>query len=89
MTRDQEVIRGNDAKAILENEAYRAALAMARQQFVDDWLAAPTADTREAAHYAIKGLETFVRKLETILGRGHLAKRAIEHEAEAAARPGA
>ena len=81
-TIEQRIYNGDQARQVLENEAYAAAMADMRQEIIEQWKSAPARDQegRESLWQLLKLTEKFEAILKTSLETGMLAKDELVHK---------
>lgn len=87
-TIDQRIYDAEQARAVLDNEAYHWAIEKLKQEYVDAWLNSPakSADDRESLYLMVKMVDRMKGHLEQRLMDGKQAQLQREHEANQLAR---
>jgi hypothetical protein len=75
------------AAANLKNDpAFVASIRLAREKIVQQWVAAPTPEEREALWHQWHAVTRLVDGLDVVEGRGHMAQAALKQHADPAKR---
>lgn len=79
MTKEQEVERGRQAAAILENPAFKAAVDALESTYADDWKNTPAADAqgRERLYIALQVSRDFVAHLVAMVASGKISAQQL------------
>jgi hypothetical protein len=79
MTKEQEIERGRQAAAVLENPAYQAALDALETEYVRAWRdsPAPDAEGRERLFVALQVSRDFATHLNSMLVSGKISAQQI------------
>lgn len=82
MELEQEVSRGNLAKAVLDNPIYQEAFSQLREQILQEWVDSPIRDQegREKLWTSLKLLEKTKANLEQVMETGKLARLQIQDQ---------
>lgn len=80
MNQSQEIERGRQASAVLENPAFSEAFAALEKEITNQWKLSEKPDEREKLHLSL----TLLTRLESVLKRavqtGTVAQRIVERE---------
>ncbi|ALK96983.1 hypothetical protein AB595_04745 [Massilia sp. WF1] len=81
-TLEQRTYQGDQARLVLENEAFDRAFADIEQEHIEAWINAPARDVegRESLWKTVKLLHKLRSTLETAMTDGKLAKVELEHQ---------
>jgi predicted ArsR family transcriptional regulator len=81
-TLEQRIYDGNQAREVLDNEAFAAAFADIKQEINDQWAQSPARDHegREKLYQLLKLTDKLEATLRTSLETGKLAKLELEHQ---------
>ncbi|MFL9934233.1 hypothetical protein P0D88_34800 [Paraburkholderia sp. RL18-103-BIB-C] len=79
MTKEQEVERGRQAAAILENPAFREAVEALEKTYTDDWrnTPAPDAQGRERLYVALQVSRDFSAQLVSMIATGKISAQQL------------
>ena len=80
MSDEEDSRRGDLAKQVLENEAYRAAFTDIEQEIFKKWQDARNPQDREHLHRLNLALTMLQTTLESTMSRGVLARREMERK---------
>lgn len=69
------ILRGQRAKALLEDDMLRGAFTSAREKFTRQWEKAETVEARERCHALISALEEVEGQLRKVMDAGTLEQR--------------
>ncbi len=80
-TIEQRIYDGDQARQVLENEAFTAAFADTRQEIIDQWKNAPARDQegREKLWQLLKLTDRLEAHLRTSMETGTMAKLDLKH----------
>lgn len=75
MTKEEEVLRGNESRAILNNPLYQEAIMTLRGQMMEQFTKTThdQSDERDEVWRTMKVLDAIERQLESIMSTGKLA----------------
>lgn len=62
-TPDQEIALGKQAKLVLDDPAWKEAVAETEETFVQEWRSGETVEARETAYAGLKALSIVIKKL--------------------------
>lgn len=81
-TVEQRIYDGDQARAVLENEAFAQAFTDLKTEITDQWQNSPARDQsgREALWNLLKLADKLESTLRTSLETGHLAKLELQHQ---------
>lgn len=87
-TLEQRIYDGDQARQVLDNEAFAAAFADIKQELTDQWAQSPARDHegREKLYQLLKLTDKLEATLRSSLETGKLAKLELEHQRSLAAR---
>lgn len=79
MTKEQEVERGRQAAAILENPAFKEAVDALEKTYTDDWRNTPAADAqgRERLYVALQVSRDFMGHLVSMVASGKISAQQL------------
>lgn len=80
-----DVRRGEQAKALLDNEVLKETFRYLEHSYTEAWKACKTTELREEAWHAIRNLQRLEEHLVTVLNNGKLAQRQIQEMVRRAA----
>lgn len=73
----EKIERGFQAAGLLENPAFKDALAKLRDIYVKDWIAATTTERREECHHKMAALSTLIQELQSLMTTGRATRERI------------
>lgn len=81
-TLEQRIYDGDQARQVLDNEAFAAAFADIKQELIDQWASSPARDQegREKLYQLLKLADKLEATLRSSLETGALAKLELQHQ---------
>lgn len=86
MSDAQEVLRGQQAQAVLDNPAYADSYAQLETEVINKWRDSRNADEREELHRQLMALQLMRANLEAMVRTGKLASAKLGRELSRAER---
>lgn len=85
---EQRIYDGDQARLVLENEAFAQAFADIRKEYTEAWMNSPARDQegREGLYLMLKSMDKLQLTLEAAMTDGKLAKIALQHQQNQEAR---
>lgn len=82
MTIEQRIYNGEQARAVLENEAFQAAFADIKQEYTQAWMNSPARDAegRETLYLMLRSADKLQATLTGMLEDGKMARIQQQHE---------
>lgn len=78
MTDDERMHRADEARAVLENKAFKEAVAVLESHYIEAWRQAKTVDVREDAHRYVSICSKIVSDIRAMLLDGELTRKRVK-----------